>query len=330
MIATKNDFTCIDLNEGVPAKLRNAVVAIGNFDGVHRGHQAVLTLAKEIAVVENRPAIVMTFEPHPRDYFAPDKPVYRITSPTMKAEILGAFGLDGNVVLSFDKTLATTSAEEFVSHILVGQLGAGHVVTGYNFHFGKSRQGTPAFLQEAGQRFEFGVTTVSSYEDKGGQSVSSSRVRSALEQGSVSEAAKLLGYRWRASGEVREGKKLGRTLGYPTANLVLPKSVRLANGIYAVRVRRENGSIHNGVASFGRRPTFDNGEELLEAFLFDFDDNLYGEKITISLFEHLRGEEKFSSADELITQMKKDEAQARELLLNVKPLSELDGALNFD
>ena len=329
MTANSTDFSCVDLKSDLPANLKNAVVAIGNFDGVHRGHQTVLALTKDIANSENRPAIVMTFEPHPRNYFAPDETVFRLTSKSQKSVLLHNLGLNGIVVVPFDKALANTSAEEFVANILVSKLGVGHVVTGYNFHFGKARQGTPVFLQEAGNRFGFGVTTVPSFGDEGGESVSSSRIRLALAAGNVSEAAGLLGYRWNVAGTVQQGKKLGRTLGFPTANLVLPDFTRLTNGIYAVRVRRENGPLHDGVASFGRRPTFDNGTELFETFLFDFDDDLYGENIIVSLFGFLREESKFDSAEALVEQMKKDAAEARALLAGVQPLSALDGVLNF-
>ncbi len=329
MTTNRDDFSCINLNGNMPDNLKNAVVAIGNFDGVHRGHQSVLALTKNIAESENLPAVVMTFEPHPRNYFTPDKPVFRLTSPSMKANILNAFGLDGNVIVDFDQALANTTAEDFVSHILVERLNARHVVTGYNFHFGKARQGTPDFLQEAGERFEFGVTTVPSFGDEGGQPVSSSRIRAALGEGKVGDAASLLGYRWNIAGMVREGKKLGRTLGFPTANIELPENTQLTHGIYAVRVRREDGSFHDGVASYGRRPTFDNGAVLFETFLFNFDDDLYGEILTISLFGFLRSEEKFSSSKALIKQMNKDKTEARLLLSEVNPLSALDGVLNF-
>ncbi len=329
MAAHSTEFSCVDLISDTPENLQSAVVAIGNFDGVHRGHQAVLALTKDIAASENRPAIVMTFEPHPRNYFAPDTPVFRLTSQSQKSLLLQILGLNGIVVVPFDNSLANTTAEEFVARILVGNLGVGHVVTGYNFHFGKARQGTPLYLQEAGDRFGFGVTTVPSFGDERGDSVSSSRIRAALTAGKVSEAAGLLGYRWNVDGKVQQGKKLGRTLGFPTANLVLPDYTRLTNGIYAVRVRRADGSLHDGVASFGRRPTFDNGAELFETFLFDFNDDLYDESISVSLFGFLRGEEKFTSADALIEQMKKDESEARALLAGVQPLSTLDGVLNF-
>ena len=329
MTEYNTDFSCVDMESGVPDKLKNAVVAIGNFDGVHRGHQAVLALTKDIARTESRPAIVMTFEPHPRNYFAPDKPVFRLTSKSQKSLLLQELGLNGSVVVAFDKALANTTAEDFVARILVNELRVGRVVTGYNFHFGKARQGTPAYLQEAGERFGFDITTVPSFDDEGGQSISSSRIREALASGNVSEAAGLLGYRWNVEGKVQQGKKLGRTLGFPTANLVLPEYTRLTNGIYAVRVRRHDGSLHDGVASFGRRPTFDNGTELFETFLFDFDDDLYGENISVSLFGYLRGEEKFSSAEALVEQMKKDESEARALLAGAQPLSTLDGVLNF-
>lgn len=329
VMTSMNKFIPIDLKDGVPADMQFSVVAIGNFDGIHRGHQAVLELAKDIARSENRPALMMTFEPHPRSLFKPDMPVFRLTPQSLKAQIIEKLGLDGMVVVPFDLELAGTSADDFVAKILLEKLNAGHVVTGYNFHFGKGRLGTPAFLQEAGRKNGFGVTTVPSFEDESGEPVSSSRIRAALESGNVVQASGLLGYRWNAEGIVQKGKQLGRTLGFPTANLELPSSNRLANGIYAARLRRQDGTIHDGVACYGRRPTFDNGVELLETFVFDFDDNLYGEKISVSLFGYLRGEEKFDSVDALVEQMKKDAVEARALLAGVRPLSELDEALNF-
>ncbi len=329
MTSDNSNFISANLNDMLPAELQNAVVAIGNFDGVHRGHQAVLALTRDIAHSESRPAVVMTFEPHPRSYFSPDAPVFRLSGADLKSLILKKLGLDGMVVVPFDKNLASTSAEDFVASILVDQLNVGHVVTGYNFHFGKGRGGTPEFLQESGKKLGFAVTTVPSFGDEGGLSVSSSRIRKSLETGEVVEAAALLGYRWNVGGEVKMGKQLGRTLGFPTANISLPDHARLANGIYAVRLRRENGKIYDGVASFGRRPTFDNGAELLETYIFDFDDDIYGENITVSLFGYLRAEEKFEAVDALIEQMNKDKAEAIALLASVQPLSALDGRLNF-
>ncbi len=329
MAASSSRFIVVDPKDRVPAHLHGAVIAIGNFDGIHRGHQSVLALARDIAKSENRPALVMTFEPHPRSFFKPETPVFRLTPPSLKAKIVEQLGFDGIIVVPFNRQLATTSAEDFVSQILLDKLKSGHVVTGYNFHFGARRAGTPAFLQQAGQKHGFGVTTVPSFNDEDAEPVSSSRVRAALENSAASEAAGLLGYRWMVEGIVREGKKLGRTLGFPTANLEMPEANRLANGIYAVRLRRASGIIHDGVASFGRRPTFDNGAELLETFVFDFDHDLYNEEVTVSLFGYLRSEEKFDTVDDLIEQMKRDEAEARVLLQGAKPLTRLDEKLNF-
>ncbi len=329
MTANRSAFISIELNQPVAVALRGGVVAIGNFDGIHRGHQAVLALTKDIARSENRPALAMTFEPHPRTFFNSENPVFRLTPGAQKQRIIEKLGFDGVVVVPFDENLAATQAGDFVENILIGMLGAGHVIAGYDFHFGRKRLGTPAYLQQAGQQHGFGVTTVPSFDDDEGVAVSSSRIRAALSTGAVGEAAGLLGYRWQVEGKVQRGKKLGRTLGFPTANLALPQSFALAHGIYAVRLRRENGALYDGVASFGRRPTFDNGTELLETFVFDFDEDLYDENVVISLFGHLRAEEKFSSADALVVQMEKDAAQANGLLARSRPLSMLDKDLNY-
>ncbi len=329
MLTTNPEFAWIDIDAGIAENLMGAVVAIGNFDGIHRGHQAVLALAKDIAKSENRPALVMTFEPHPRSVFNPDTPVFRLTPIALKAEIFEILGFDGVLVVPFSKEFAATSAESFVSDILLEKLNVSHVVTGYDFHFGAKRVGTPSYLQQAGQENGFGVTTLPSFNDESAEPVSSSRVRRALESGNVVEAAGLMGYRWNFAGEVQKGKQLGRTLGFPTANLDTPGSSRLARAIYAVRLRRQSGQIYDGVASFGRRPTFDNGAVVLETFIFDFDEDIYGETVSVSLFGYLRGEEKFDTVEELVEQMRLDEKEAQALLSGVRPISELDNLLNF-
>ncbi len=329
MLTTNPEFAWIDIDAGIAENLKGVVVAIGNFDGIHRGHQAVLELAKGIARSERRPALVMTFEPHPRSVFNPDSPVFRLTPIALKAKIIEILGFDGVIVVPFSREFAGTSAETFVSDILLEKLDVGHVVTGYDFHFGAKRVGTPSYLQQAGQENEFGVTTLPSFNDESAEPVSSSRVRRALECGDVAEAAGLLGYRWNFAGKVQKGKQLGRTLGFPTANLETPASCRLAHGIYAVRLRRQSGEIHDGVASFGRRPTFDNGVVILEAFVFDFDEDIYDETVSVSLFGYLRGEEKFDNVEELVEQMQLDAREAKALLQGVQPLTELDDVLNF-
>ncbi|MCO4318670.1 bifunctional riboflavin kinase/FAD synthetase [Phyllobacterium sp. 21LDTY02-6] len=314
----------------LPGHLRNAVVAIGNFDGVHRGHQAVLEKALEAAGASGRASLVLTFEPHPRSVFVPDQPVDRLTPAAEKAEILGALGFDAVVECPFTREFSQLTADDFVDRILVEALGASRIVAGFDFHFGRGRQGGPAFLMDAGQGRGFDVTLVDAFRDEGGQAVSSSRIRSLFGEGEVVEAAGLLGYRHRVRAPVIQGKQLGRTLGFPTANMALPPETHLKHGIYAVRFRRADGSLHDGVASFGRRPTVDaEGEPLLETYVFDFSGNLYGEVCAVSFFAYLRGEEKFDGLEPLMQQIRRDEEEARALLQGVRPLSPLDAALNF-
>ena len=314
----------------LPAHLRGGVVAIGNFDGVHRGHQAVLGRALEEARRRDVPALALTFEPHPRKVFRPDIPLFVLTPPKMKAKLLSYLGFSCLVVQPFTREFAASSAETFVTDILEKNLGICHVVTGFNFHFGKDRQGGPAYLMEAGKRHGFGVTLVDAFRDEGASVVSSSRIRTALGEGDPVEAAGLLGYRFTVQGEVVGGEKLGRTLGFPTANMRLSPEAALKEGIYAVRFRRADGSLHDGVASYGRRPTIDeNGAPLLETFLFDFSGDLYGEVCDVSFFGYLRSEEKFDGLDALVAQMKRDEAEARALLAGVTPLSDLDRQITF-
>ena len=319
------------LSDGpVPEPLRGGVVAIGNFDGVHRGHQAVLDRALQEAAWRGVPAVVLTFQPHPRTVFRPDVPLFILTPPPMKARLIQALGFAAVVEYPFDRDFAGQSAEDFITKVLDADLGISHAVTGFDFHFGKNRQGGPAYLMEAGERHGFGVTLVDAFRDEGSEVVSSSRIRALLEEGLVAEAAGLLGYRYTVEASVIQGKQLGRTLGYPTANMALPETTALKHGIYAVRLRRADGSLHDGVASFGRRPTVDDsGEPLLETFVFDFSDDLYGETCEVSFFGFLRGEEKFDGLDALVAQMKHDEAEARALLAGVRPLSKLDAAITF-
>lgn len=326
----KSAFQRFSDTEALPPHLHNCVVAIGNFDGVHRGHQAVLERALEIAREEGLPAVVLTFEPHPRSFFRPDDPIDRLTCAAEKAAILEHMGFDAIVEQPFTAEFSSRSAEDFVEHILLEKLQARRVVTGYDFHFGKGRRGTPDFLLEAGKNAGFEVTLVEAFGDEGGEPVSSTRIRNALCEGDVAQAAGLLGYRYRFCGEVVHGKKLGRTLGFPTANMMVSARASLKEGIYAVRFRRQNGELFDGVASFGRRPTVaSDGSPLLETFLFDFSGDLYGETACVSFFGYLRGEVKFEGLDALVAQMKRDEEEARALLAGARPLSELDHVLSF-
>ena len=314
----------------LPADLRGGVVAIGNFDGVHRGHQAVLERALAEAARRDVPALVLSFEPHPRKVFRPDMPLFVLTPPPMKARLLSLLGFAALVEQQFTRDFASLSAEAFVTDVLERTLGITHAVTGFDFHFGKDRQGGPAYLMAAGERHGFGVTLVDAFRDEGAEVVSSSRIRALLCDGEVAEAAGLLGYRFTVESEVVGGQQLGRTLGFPTANMRLPAEATLKEGIYAVRFRRTDGTLHDGVASFGRRPTVDdNGAPLLETFVFDFSGDLYGETCEVSFFGFLRSEIKFDGLDALVVQMKRDEAEARALLASVKPLSGLDASVAF-
>lgn len=314
----------------LPGHLRGGVVAIGNFDGVHRGHQSVLERALTEARRRGVPALVLTFEPHPRKVFRPQVPLFVLTPPPMKAQLLMRLGFAALVEQPFTREFASLSADAFVTGVLERNLGISHAVTGFDFHFGKDRQGGPAFLMAAGERHGFGVTLVDAFRDEGAEVVSSSRIRALLCEGKVEEAAGLLGYRFTVESEVIGGQRLGRTLGFPTANMRLPLEAALKEGIYAVRLRRADGTLHDGVASFGRRPTVDdNGAPLLETFVFDFSGDLYGETCQVSFFSFLRPELKFDGLDALVSQMKQDEAEARALLAGVRPLSELDAAISF-
>jgi riboflavin kinase / FMN adenylyltransferase len=309
---------------------RGGVVAIGNFDGVHRGHQIVLDKALELAAQLGKPALVLTFEPHPRTVFQPDTPVFRLTPASLKAELLSAIGFHAVVEQGFSRDFAAITADDFVHNILIGGLGVTHVVTGFDFHFGKNRQGGPAFLMAAGEREGFKVTLVDAFRDEGGAVISSSRIRDCLAGADVASAAGLMGYRYLIEALVVRGKQLGRTLGYPTANMRLAPENRLAHGIYAVRLRRADGTLHDGVASFGRRPTIDdNGAPVLETYVFEFAGDLYDEACAVSFFGYLRPELKFDGLEPLMIQMRQDEAEAKALLAGVKPFSALDMKMSF-
>jgi len=301
------------------AKLRGGVVAIGNFDGFHRGHRAVIDEALAIADKNDCPAILLTFDPHPRTWFNPDKPVYLLTPPELKAQLAENFGFSAMAVHSFNADFSSLTADEFINRILLEKLGAAYIVTGHDFHFGAKRQGTPKYLEEAGRKSGFKVTLVEACRDEGGDIISSSRIRNHLAEGDLSAANALLGYAYRITGTVISGSKTGRELGFPTANISLPKNVELRQGIYAVRVIRDNGNSHDGVASYGRRPTFDNGEVLFESHLFDFDEDLYDEELTVILYAWLREELKFDNADDLVVQMNVDEQEARQFLATLPP-----------
>jgi riboflavin kinase/FMN adenylyltransferase len=293
-------------------ELAGAIVAIGNFDGVHRGHRAVIAAALGRGKALDRPAAALTFEPHPRRFFRPDEPLFRLTDERAKLRLLAATGLRGAMVLRFDAALAGRSAEDFVNRILVDQLAVAGVVIGFDFHFGLNRAGSPDYLAAQGAKLGFAVDVVPRFED-GGRPVRSGPIRAALGAGEISEANELLGYPWFVSAEVVHGDKRGRELGYPTANLRLDPACGLRHGIYAVRVGVGDRR-HDGVASFGRRPMFDQGTVLLEIFLFDFSGDLYGEVIDVAFIDWIRPELKFASVEDLVVRMDEDSRIARAAL----------------
>lgn len=291
---------------------RGAVVALGNFDGVHLGHRAVIDAALEMGLRHGRPAYAVTFEPHPRSFFSPNTPQFKLTGLSDKLRLLAATGLAGAVVMTFDARRAATPALDFINHDLIGRLGISGISVGFDFHFGKGRSGSPDLLMREGPRLGFDVH-IQPHIDVDGRAVSSTAIRNALGQGQIDEATALLGYPWFISGEVIHGEKRGRDLGYPTANIRLDPASGLRHGIYAVRVGR-GAERFEGVASFGTRPTFDNGAPLLEVFLFDFKGDLYGHRLDVAFIAFLREELKFDGIAALIRQMDEDSTRARAAL----------------
>ncbi|EJW09519.1 Riboflavin kinase [Rhodovulum sp. PH10] len=310
-------FTIVRDRIGAPADpgaLKGAVVALGNFDGVHRGHRSVIGAAQARARALKRPAAAMTFEPHPRAFFDPEAGEFRLTPVSEKLRLLAASGLDGAIVMAFDADLAALSAADFIQKVLVERFGVAGVAIGFDFHFGRNRTGTPEFLTDEGKRLGFPVDIAAALLDADeGERVSSGAIRSALMRGEVEHANRLLGYPYVASGTVEAGDRRGRKLGYPTANIRLDPACRLKHGVYAVRVGYE-GKRWDGVANFGRRPMFDTGVVLLEVFLFDFDGDLYGKTLDVAFFSYLRPELKFRSTTDLVHRMNEDSKAAKKIL----------------
>jgi riboflavin kinase/FMN adenylyltransferase len=307
-----DDFRNIAASPAYKGALQRTVVALGNFDGVHRGHRVVIDRAVALAQRLGRPAAALTFEPSPRTFFSPDKLNFRIASGRSRLRLFAATKLDGAIVLDFNATLASLEAEDFIAQLLVGRIGISGAVVGFDFHFGRNRKGTPEYLRAEGARLGFAVDVVEAVTDSR-RRFSSGGVRAALTAGDVADAADILGYPWFVSGEVIHGEKRGRDLGFPTANLRLEPGCALRHGIYAVRVEVD-GKRYGGVASFGRRPTFDNGAPLLETFLFDFAGDLYGKVIDVAFIGWIRPEEKFTLIDDLVVRMNEDARQAKAML----------------
>ncbi|HEX7821370.1 MAG TPA: bifunctional riboflavin kinase/FAD synthetase [Sphingobium sp.] len=300
-------------DEAIPAHLRGAIIALGNFDGFHLGHQAVVGRAVERAAIEGRPVIVATFDPHPARFFRPDATPFRLTSLDQRERLFAAAGASAMLVFRFDAQMAATGAQDFV-RLLVEDMGAVGVVTGADFTFGKARGGSVASLTELGAAMGFTVRAVDPVTDADGQVVSSSRIRAALQAGDCATATRLLTRPFAIEGEVLHGDKVGRQLGFPTANVDIGAYLRPAYGIYAVRGRLPDGRVLDGAANLGIRPQFDPPKELLEPYFFDFSENLYGQHIEVELIERIRGEAKFEGLDALMAQIARDCDTARHIL----------------
>ncbi|MCE7797733.1 bifunctional riboflavin kinase/FAD synthetase [Sphingobium sufflavum] len=300
-------------DEPVPAHLRGAIVALGNFDGFHLGHQAVVGRAVRRAAEGGRPVIVATFDPHPARFFRPDALPFRLTTLDQRERLFAAAGASAMLVFRFDAAMAATSAQDFV-RMLVEDVGAVGVVTGADFTFGKARTGSVATLTELGAAMGFVVKAVDPITDAEGLLVSSSRIRSALVDGDCATATRLLTRPFTIEGEVVHGDKVGREWGFPTANLLIARYLRPAYGVYAVRGRLPDGTVLDGAANLGIRPQFDVPKELLEPHFFDFSGNLYGQCIEVELIHRIRGEEKFDSFEALKGQIGRDCEIARHIL----------------
>ena len=303
----------LTLAGGIPDNLKGSIVALGNFDGFHLGHQAVVGRAIQRGFHERRPVIVATFDPHPVSFFKPDVPPFRLTTLDQREALFAHAGADAMLVFHFDKALAVTSSEDFVSEVLAKEIGAAGVVTGDDFTFGRGRKGDVPLLKSLGEQHGVIAEAVAPVLLDGTR-ISSGRIREALQVGDVGTATHLLTRDFAIEGVVQRGDARGRALGYPTANLQLGDYQRPKYGIYAVRVTLDDGSEHPGVASLGVRPTFEPPQELLEAYLFGFDGDLYGRRIEVALHAWIREERKFDGPEPLAAQMREDEAAARKLL----------------
>ena len=300
-------------DQPLPEALRGSIVALGNFDGFHLGHQAVVNRAIALGFHERRPVIVATFDPHPVRFFKPDVPPFRLTSLDQRERLFAHAGADAMLVFRFDAELASMDADAFVAEILARRLGVAGVVTGDDFSFGKGRTGDVDLLRKLGEQHGVRAEAVAQVMIDG-ERVSSGRIREALAAGDPGTATHLLTRPFAVEAVVERGDGRGHALGFPTANVSLGRYQRPAYGIYAVRIRLDDNSEHSGVASFGVRPTFEEGEEYLETFIFDWEGDLYDRTIEIGLIAYLRPEAKFDSVEALVEQMRKDEAEARRLL----------------
>jgi riboflavin kinase/FMN adenylyltransferase len=309
----------------VPAEGRGTVAALGNFDGVHLGHRALLEEAARLAHGKGALFAVFVFEPYPREYFQPDGEPFRLTPFRAKARLLEEIGVDLLLVFPFDADLAGMSSQDFVLDVLVKELSVKHVVVGEDFRFGKGRAGDATALAYMGEMEDFKVTIFPHLSDGEGKKISSSRIRDALRHGKPDRAARLLGHWWSVEAHVTEGDKRGRKLGFPTANLILSGTINPAFGVYAVHAYiRGLGHVHEGVANFGIRPTFAAPAPLLEVNLFDFVGELYGQLLRVELVSYLRAERKFDGLEALKAQLSADRDAAKSILKSSKAIPALD------
>ncbi len=302
----------------LPDDARGAAIAVGNFDGVHKGHKAVIGEAGRIARAHGIPWAVLTFEPHPRQVFQPNQPPFRLTPLRAKASILESLGVDTMLVQKFNRAFSQKPAEQFIREVLVNMLCAQHVVAGYDFVFGHKRGGNCELLLSIGHKLGFGFTAVKAIEDEKGNVYSSTRVRDCLSDGDVRTAAAILGRYFSYQGRVSRGNQRGQTIGFPTLNLPLGSAGHPALGVYAVRVgiiETDGIAWHDGVANIGKRPTFGGENVILEAHLINFSANLYGSRILVSLIEFIREEKKFDGLESLRAQIAADTELAKNILL---------------
>lgn len=312
MLLQTMSMQVFDRYQDIPEEAQGAVVAIGNFDGVHRGHQILLAEAQAIAAEKGLKTAVLSFEPHPRQLFQPDEPPARITPLPLKAERLSACGMDALFSAPFDWDFASLSPQDFVQKVLIDGLGASHIVVGYDFCFGKLRKGSPKDIEAAG----LPVTVIEKIDDPGGEAFSSSRIRQAIRQGRIREANEILGWDWEIHGEVVKGDQRGRELGYPTANMAIGDCVHPAYGVYAsfAQIKGRDEWL-SAATNIGIRPMFEVPTAQVETFIFDFDKEIYGEILRVKPVQRLRGEAKFDNLDDLIAQMDKDCAEAKRILI---------------
>jgi len=301
----------------VPPDLKGGVVVIGKFDGVHRGHKAVVGRGADLAGAAELPLISVTFEPHPHRFFQPEIPPFRLTPFRVKVHQIAALGVDALLVLRFDAAFAKMTADEFIAEVLVDGLEARHVVVGYDFTFGRGREGDTEFLSDRAAASGFDFTSVDPVASADDMVYSSTAIREHLVAGKPGHAAALLGRPYEIEGRVVHGEHLGREIGFPTANIELHDYLHPAFGIYAVRVAVENGpdvTWRDGVANFGTRPTVGGTKPLLEPYIFDFDGDLYGRRIRVALIEYIRPEIRFDSIDEMTVRIEEDCAVALRIL----------------